>query len=302
MEQQKFGSSDWSPSPEEVAELEPFAALWWQHQLVVDLASARNEDTSDAELAGVLGMSVGNLRKKLRGKLPFSVEEVVRLAIALSPEIIPAAHDVAALFPAPWRRRLIVEGGPGLRRVRLRRVDVAGVPMEPVVTAVAELVSDPLSLHLVDEAAVRSAVVAALRAGGVSPGRIKLGPGPGAVTLTDPARIQIHVAHTRSGRDPLQQVAGVLCALAGSDAEKSDCVTVAALDGDAVSLLEELAGVAVETGAMLPFEPAYATSLGEVLPQRDLWPAMTVEVVALAEAPQCVIALRLVKGHPAAER
>lgn len=100
--------------------LDEVAGRWFGHLVAFAL---RREMAAGATSAGavaeLLQVTGGHLRKKLAGSTPFTLEDLVRLAVAFGPQLIPQLEGAESIFPPAYRGRLEWDRRAGMARARI---------------------------------------------------------------------------------------------------------------------------------------------------------------------------------------
>lgn len=96
------------------------AVRWFQHLVVFELRrEMAGGATSRTDVAQLLDVTVGHMGKKLAGTAAVTAEDVVRLAIAFGPSVVPRFDRPAELFPPGFRELLLWDRDRGMARPSL---------------------------------------------------------------------------------------------------------------------------------------------------------------------------------------
>lgn len=107
------------------------ARTWVQHLVVfaVRREMAGGATTTKA-LAALLDQTETNVGRKLSGAGNMTFDDLVKLAVAFGPEILPSVSSRIDLFPPAYRDRLKWDRANGMASPRLRD-GATGVPDKP---------------------------------------------------------------------------------------------------------------------------------------------------------------------------
>lgn len=115
-----FGYRYYDIAVDPTRSLEDVAATWLNHLVVF---AVRREmaalATQSRAVADLLTVTPGHLRKKMAGSVGMTIEDLVRLAMAFGPDVLPAVAGRDEIFPPSYRGRVRWDRHSGMARPSL---------------------------------------------------------------------------------------------------------------------------------------------------------------------------------------
>lgn len=137
-------SAVWNDPPTDIVGL---AAAYYQHRTVEALSAALNSlNLTLDDYAGATGGDANNLARKIRGARPFSLKDLMHMALSVGADVLPAVTELHDLVPEAFRTRLSADPD----QLALPEIEGAGINWQHVTRSLLQGLSNPTSAPFVN--------------------------------------------------------------------------------------------------------------------------------------------------------